>query len=224
MTHFLDRLVERARGTVPLVEPIIAPRFAPAPVAEIATEEEATPPTRRATQETRAANETRDVVVRQEAPPMEEPRRRKGEPPTRETEEKEETVEVAPQGLLVPLQPPNDIEIAPPPAWTRGSESLRSDVPPHVRSAPALPVVRRGKHQPPSAAPRPSGRPALSASPLTFPNETHSNERPIVRVTIGRIEVRAAPAPSTPPRKPAPRSEPKLTLDAYLKARQEGAR
>ena len=46
MTHFLARLVERARGTGPRIEPIIAPRFAPAPVVEIASESEATPPVR----------------------------------------------------------------------------------------------------------------------------------------------------------------------------------
>ena len=43
MTHFLGRLVERARGTAPRVEPIIAPRFAPTPSAETATEVEPAP-------------------------------------------------------------------------------------------------------------------------------------------------------------------------------------
>jgi hypothetical protein len=38
MTHFLARLVERARGTAPRVEPILVPRFAPAPVVEISSE------------------------------------------------------------------------------------------------------------------------------------------------------------------------------------------
>ena len=56
-----------------------------------------------------------------------------------------------------------------------------------------------------------------------FPDEL-PGEAPIVRVTIGRIEVRAAPAPTPPPRKPARPAGPTLTLDAYLKARKEGAR
>ena len=40
MTHFLARLVERARGTAPHVEPLIAPRFASDPPMEITTEVE----------------------------------------------------------------------------------------------------------------------------------------------------------------------------------------
>jgi hypothetical protein len=57
---------------------------------------------------------------------------------------------------------------------------------------------------------------------LVTPNE--SPEQPtIVRVTIGRIDVRAT-TPAVPSRKSSPRSEPKLTLDAYLKSRREGTR
>jgi hypothetical protein len=57
---------------------------------------------------------------------------------------------------------------------------------------------------------------------LLRPNES-SEQPPIVRVTIGRIDVRAT-LPATPSRKSSARSEPKLTLDAYLKSRREGAR
>jgi hypothetical protein len=48
---------------------------------------------------------------------------------------------------------------------------------------------------------------------------------PIVRVTIGRIEVRAeiaAPAAAAPAARPL--QVPTLTLDEYLKQRQEGKR
>jgi hypothetical protein len=54
------------------------------------------------------------------------------------------------------------------------------------------------------------------------PNEW-PEQPPIVRVTIGRIDVRATP-PAVPSRKSSTRSEPKLTLDAYLKSRREGTR
>jgi hypothetical protein len=228
MTHFLGRLVERARGTAPLVEPIIAPRFASAPLAEIATEHEAAPPVRESAGETKVANGIGGTVVRQKEPVRERSRRREERPAAIETQRREkmveETVEAAPLTLLVSVQRPNDGEIAPPSAWTRGSESLRRNVLPSSPSAAAPPTVRRASHQPRSTIARSSDRRVVSANSLPFPNESDVSEPPIVRVTIGRIEVHAASPPSAPPRKPAPRSEPKLTLDAYLKARKEGAR
>jgi hypothetical protein len=60
-------------------------------------------------------------------------------------------------------------------------------------------------------------------SPLALREEIRE-QAPIVHVTIGRIEVRAAPAPTPTRRKPVSRPAPKLTLDAYLKSRREGAR
>jgi len=44
MSHFLARLVERARGSAARVEPLLTPRFAPTPIVEIASELEAPPP------------------------------------------------------------------------------------------------------------------------------------------------------------------------------------
>ncbi len=224
MTHFLGRLVERARGTAPRVEPIIAPRFAPAPApAEIATENEAVPPAglprameppaaRRETGPPGAIESPHSILVRQEKTPAEVP--------------KEELIESAappePEALLVPLSRPND-DRSQPPARTRKSGSPRRDSPRRVQSAEAEPFVRRANPQPRSTIARPPHRAAVSASALTSPNEKSAGP-PIVRVTIGRIEVRAAPAPATPARKPPTRSAPKLTLDAYLKSRKEGAR
>jgi hypothetical protein len=65
---------------------------------------------------------------------------------------------------------------------------------------------------------RPTGR---RGSPVP---ESTEKEPPIVRVSIGRIEVRAAPLPAPPARRPTRNAKPALTLDAYLKARKEGAR
>ena len=65
----------------------------------------------------------------------------------------------------------------------------------------------------------PVARPRLSPLP-----ERDREEAPIVHVTIGRIEVRAAPAPVTRARKPPRRPAPPLTLDAYLKSRKGVAR
>jgi hypothetical protein len=54
--------------------------------------------------------------------------------------------------------------------------------------------------------------------------EREREEAPIVHVTIGRIEVRAAPTAVTRARKPPRRPAPAMTLDAYLKSRKEGVR
>ena len=211
MTHFLGRLVERARGTVPRVEPIIAPRFAPVPVAEVASEIEAPLPIPREVRETEVPDRRNRAVVRREENLVKGP----------EKELVERLVQAAPETLLVPLPQAND-DVAERPGWTRGSGSLRRDVLPHVQSAAAKAFVRRGNHHPRSAIPQRSDRPAVSANSLTLPNESRT-EPPIVRVTIGRIEVHAAPAPAPPRKAPSP-SGPKLTLDAYLKERKKGAR
>ena len=47
---------------------------------------------------------------------------------------------------------------------------------------------------------------------------------PVIRVTIGRIEVRAAAPPAPAPRPAAPPSGPRLSLDAYLERRGGGGR
>jgi hypothetical protein len=60
-------------------------------------------------------------------------------------------------------------------------------------------------------------------SPMTLREETRE-PAPIVHVTIGRIEVRAAKPPAPPPRQAARPPLTKLTLDAYLKSRKGVAR
>jgi len=70
-------------------------------------------------------------------------------------------------------------------------------------------------------------------SPMRPPHETsagkslqHTNTAhpaPVIRVTIGRIDVRAVLPPAQPPRQTTP-ARPKLTLDEYLKQRNGGRR
>ena len=212
MSHFLSRLIERARGTAPRVEPVIAPRFAPAPIAEIATETEAAAPARR------QAGKKGTTI------PMQGSAGTKDESATRETGNGlvEKATEAAPQTLLVPPPEPAD-EMAPGATWTRESESLRRDELPLVQSAAAPPVVRRANPPARLAPIRPPHRPAVAANSLSLPSE-QAQERPIVRVTIGRIEVRATPAAAPTSRKTVAPSPPLLTLDAYLKAKKEGRR
>ena len=68
MSHFLARLVERARGTAPRVEPIVAPRFAPTPIVEIASEVETPRPERGDQQPTVEEKSSPRAVPQQEAP------------------------------------------------------------------------------------------------------------------------------------------------------------
>jgi hypothetical protein len=205
MSHFLTRLVERARGTAQRVEPIIAPLFAPAPLSEIS--EEVVVPTQLTTPEIPLATETRPSP-----PPLV---RQQTDSATRLGVTQKNSIEVTRETLLVPLEIPE--QPAAPAIRQKelaaGKTALprRSALPPQPQRRP---FVRQSTREP---------RPVVSAHFPAAPAQSIS-EPPIVRVTIGRIDVRAAPAPAAATRKTAPPSGPKLTLDAYLKARKERAR
>jgi hypothetical protein len=55
------------------------------------------------------------------------------------------------------------------------------------------------------------------------PGQTPKPE-PTIQVTIGRVDVRAVVAPPAPVKAPRPSPAPSLTLNDYLKQRQEGRR
>jgi len=211
MSHFLARLVERARGTAARVEPMVAPRFAPAAIVEIASEVETPRPERGDQQPTVEEKSSPRAVPHQEAPAG------KGEAKILPESEKPSLPQQR-EKLLVPMEKSvvNSTAIVRP--------SLSGDSPmPAMKNG----MVRRNSFTP-SRSKRP--RPATSVTTrsrsvdhdLLTPNEG-PGQPPIVRVTIGRIDVRATP-PATPSRKSSARSEPKLTLDAYLKSRREGTR
>ncbi|MBA2435924.1 MAG: hypothetical protein M3480_02020 [Verrucomicrobiota bacterium] len=224
MTHFLARLVERIRGEAPRVQPIIAPRFAPAPVAEVTNEIEAPAPVASRENETTRRNEPpADKFVRQEI-----------EPQRADENRHEERAVPEPEKLLVPQKipvshpltsivrraGPENVAIMAKTNGARPKQSALKGTTTQPGSTPPATIraaVARGIDPGRPRAERASRRVDIQ------PNESN-NERPIVRVTIGRIDVRAMPAPTAPPRKTPVRSEPKLTLDAYLKARKEGAR
>jgi len=221
MSHFLARLVERARGTAPRVEPVVAPRFAPTPIVEIASEVEVPAP--ELSPETQTARETKSpgrTIVRQEI----------GSPRPDETPREEGTASepeklLVPQKILVPDQPkpivrrigPEEVAALP----VVNSATPKQSVPEPRATQPGSPIPAKaivaGIVDPGHTV---AGRKARRTAIL--PNESH-NEPPIVRVTIGRIDVRATP-PAVPSRKSSTYSEPKLTLDAYLKSRREGTR
>jgi len=210
MSHFLARLVERARGTAPCVEPLVAPRFAPAPIVEIASDVEAPPAEHSDQQPTVEEKSSPRAVVQHEAPAE------KAQPKILRDSEKS-SLPQQPEKLLVPMEK----SVVDSKAFVRPSPSDDRPVP-AVKNG----VVRRNSFTASRSKPP---RPATSLTTtfrnlerdLSTPNES-SEESPIVRVTIGRIDVRATP-PAAPSRKSSTRSEPKLTLDAYLKSRREGS-
>jgi hypothetical protein len=56
-----------------------------------------------------------------------------------------------------------------------------------------------------------------------LPDEIKPAQPPVIRVTIGRIDVRANMTTPTPPARVAPHT-PKLSLDDYLKLQRRGER
>lgn len=212
MTHFLARLVERTRGTAARVEPLIASRFASAPGPELPVEPEAAGP------EVRAAVEAgkmaaQPLVTKTEFSERPAELRNKGEEIPHLFEPTEGHIEVVRERLLVP------------PTVPAASLSLvvrRPGTAEHERNPDSKPAAPSSSNRP--APVRARSRPAPPLRPADLPNEQPAGERPIVRVTIGRIEVRAAPAPAAAPRRAAKEAQPALSLDAYLKSRREGAR
>ena len=198
MNHFLARLVERARGTAPQVEPLIAPKFAPAPIIEIATEVEAPAP---------AIVRPEIAAGRGEQIPSEE----KIAPGAEELLVAPETILARPSPAIVRRIGSQEIA-APTKSKGTGTTTRPGSGPPATMGLVA------GSVNPGSCG----AVPATHRAP-TRSNESHV-EPPIVRVTIGRIDVRAE-TPSAPPvRKSSPRSEPKLTLARYLRERKEECR
>ena len=211
MSHFLARLVERARGTAARVEPLVAPRFAPTTIVEIASEIETPRQERGDQQPTVEEKSSPRAVPHQEAPAA------KGEAKILRESEKP-SLPQQPEKLLVPMEK----SVVNPTAIVRPSLSGDSPVPAMKNG-----MVRRNSFKP-LRSKRPQPPTPLTTTSWNFerdllrPNES-SEQPPIVRVTIGRIDVRAT-LPATPSRKSSARSEPKLTLDAYLKSRREGTR
>src|SRR5262245_49535512 len=184
MSHFLARLVERARGTAARVEPMIVPRFAPSPVAEIAAEVETPRPEaseQPATLEEKLlphpAVQAQAVIEKTEPKVFLEPK--KSSLPQRQ------------EKLLVPVE--------------KSAVESTIFVRPSRSSEPPVPAVRNEVSRRSSftaqRAKRPRPNPLHTTKiqnierTLLRPNESSDEPPPIVRVTIGRIDVRATPPP-----------------------------
>jgi len=218
MSHFLARLVERARGTGARVEPLVTPWFAPTPIVEIASEVETPSPERSDQQRTVKEKSSRREVVSQRLSSE------KADAQTgRELEKSPLPPEIVasepePEKLLVPMETSvvdSTAFVRPSPAADRPVPAVKNGI---VRRNSV--TAWRSKRLRPATPLKATSR--NLEHDLLRPNES-PEQAPIVRVTIGRIDVRATP-PAGPSRKSPTRSEPKLTLDAYLKSRKEGRR
>lgn len=204
MTHFLARLVDRTRGTASRVEPLIRSQFAPGAEFERTSELEA--PRLAGTEPKPASEVPHDAGVQS-------PGDRANPPPTAGetgTVLREETP------LLMPHH-----------SGRRRDANNSPNV--DARSAAGETTARRT-----AATRRKSGRATMTAQTAQrshhndassiMSNGKEHDRPPVVRVTIGRIDVRAAPAPYSPQRKPPSGPTPPLALDEYLKSRKDGAR
>ncbi|GAB7045617.1 hypothetical protein [Catenuloplanes indicus] len=227
MPDFFDRLAERARG-VPAADPSwVRPRlpaaFERAPGLEI-QEVEVDAPDGRA--------EPARIPPRVDAPrPVPVPRA--SEPPAAAAATPPVTVPVS-VPVDVPVRPPvlpvpapvavtpvesvvertvrsageaTDSELAPvaaSPVPSRPDFDLAPLAPLAARTVPPVPFDARGTAAEPTAA----RAPAAAA-------------QPVIRVSIGRLEVSAAPEPPRDERRrPVPRPEPRISLDRYLSDRE----
>ena len=82
----------------------------------------------------------------------------------------------------------------------------------------AQPVAAAVPPAPTSPAPQP-GRPPRSAPPAA--DHPGGGDGPVVQIHIGRLDVRAAPEPTGPPRHRPDPPEPRINLTDYLRGRRE---
>jgi hypothetical protein len=230
MTHFLARLVDRARGTVSRVKPVITPRFASIRPTDAESKDELSEAQDRETTakfvlapaaDVGDENELRktqdgDTLASKESKPARRPGKTiESKQPLRSAKPGEtRTVEIIRESLLVPQvhQEMHDALI------THAPLELETNAQ-DVRTTPTD-KTREPRQQPRRATPHPSQVRPSHRLPAERKNgrapDGVRDQAPVVRVTIGRIEVRAVHQ-SAPVPKPAKPALPKLSLDDYLR-------
>jgi hypothetical protein len=204
MSDFLERLVERSRADLP---PEIRPRLPSAFEAGLVLARESAAPLPDEREERPLAVHRGPLV----APPAEPPLRARSEPEPRplRLEPARARARQAPAPRPGPAPEPRS---GPPPA-PRPDDAVPPAATEHTSSPPLEPRVQPAVPEAEGPSPERSsadGRDAAEAAP-------------VIRVTIGRIDVRAVaevPPPSSARRPAAPR----LSLDEYLRERARGER
>jgi hypothetical protein len=223
MSEFLGNLAARALGLSAVARPrpsIFEPRRAtPQPLAlepetvsvphAARAEEASRPPTRpKRTQPAREAapqarQPTRSAETEAEAPPV---RALPAEMPAARTRAR-----AAP--------PPGDGRMNAPAVAEQGTALLRARSPAEPADPADTPIVATPSLQPTRVTPRPN----LPVKP-SFPTQVkRDTPGPTVRVTIGRIEVRAVKAEEPPEPREKPKQAPRISLDDYLGRARERA-
>jgi hypothetical protein len=221
MADFFSRLAERALGAAPVVRPNLPPVFSPAPAIDVSAEFVSAPPAHPSDYAS-AQNDRRGgvgdpaVTNRSSRSPMSE--QKSTEAALRQPMFSPPAVE---GGRGITELSPETFEFT---AASANSESPRRenfDTEAHLyRSTSAAEPESRDV-----IAERIVARPARAA---VSGSEAFALERsrpaPAVQVTIGRVEVRAVTAPAVTARVPERKSPPLLSLDQYLRERNEGRR
>lgn len=145
---------------------------------------------------------------------------------------------VQPEMIITPLRkeqspaavlPTSAVPVAPPPPSGPRPASDQDKVSGGPADALALPVqpaataASAGITRPPQSRGVLTSPATRQANPFTEPQQasTQTQPAPVVNITIGRIEVRAAPPPVAAA-KPAAAKNPTLSLDEYLRRRGVG--
>lgn len=195
MSHFLTRLVGRTRGTVPMITPVISSRFESKSSGMAFTPESTSSAVAEPTP-SRSAFETKKGIP---SPPPLIPNQDKDL-----NRPESGTIDRSTERGFAATLPTDDKarseRLAPP--LVESERSLTGK--PHHSSQPSPSLATRNREQV-----RPTREDTRSAAP-------------IVRITIGSIEVHASPPVAPSARKPSSAPRGKLTLDAYLKSRAGG--
>jgi hypothetical protein len=253
MSNFLDNLASRSLGLAPVVQPRLASRFEPPPGTarfpsfepaedaglERSVEGEAQHARPEARQpETRVVEDRRAVPIRPPAAPREERAERESRaaaPPRQQSHPPRPAM-----AAHVPVRPvetraqnaQTDVAAAPPHAprssFAEGAqprEAVRGEASSSVDAAALDNRIRRLMANNFNVR---EGNEAAGGTPvahLPARQDEPPEKTQTIRVTIGRIDVRAvtAPAPQEPRRAPA-RPAPQLSLADYLKQRGGGRR
>ncbi|MCU1350520.1 MAG: hypothetical protein JWO56_3550 [Acidobacteria bacterium] len=239
---YLASIVARATGSTPLLQPRIASRYEQAfrggdtAPAEVAVEREAAPPVARVAPAVPIAGATRREPSPKDAPPL-APREtpRAGEPITpRDTTSLREPPAPPHERIVeretqrIELQEPviRSVAAAAPlaqPALRPPIESVRREEPRTDRndereSADDAPL--RALLRPPPLPPQAPAAERRGQAPAAA--EIHESA-PTIRVTIGRVDVRAV-EPQSSSRPAPPVRTPAFTHDDYVRLRKDGRR